>query len=355
MVEDVAQFSIRGGIFDVYSFGMAEPVRAEFWGDEIVDLRHFDLASQRSSRAVDLALVLPVDGHVREDAGDDSSADRSLSLLPPDTLLFVPRGSHIEPELQRTWDDAQHHIDLARRRGEDVPEPRRAVRAADDRRSRRCEDSVRSRQSTPAKPADVVFPLRPPEAIDRDIKQLKRLVRDGTPTIILCDNEGQAERLDELLGRRRSRPVARRAVDRRAGRRIHRSAAGAGRAPPVAHRPRNLPARAPHPARAPLHHGDGARYGVAQAGRFRRPSRARRRDLSRHRDDLRRPEHDRGRGRRVRGRRPAQRPAVSHRPARAVSLGERRLRGFAAAAPAQARRATLGAAAREGRASRFRR
>src|SRR6185503_14236603 len=43
MVEDVAQFSIRGGIFDVYSFGMAEPVRAEFWGDEIVDLRHFDL------------------------------------------------------------------------------------------------------------------------------------------------------------------------------------------------------------------------------------------------------------------------------------------------------------------------
>jgi transcription-repair coupling factor (superfamily II helicase) len=45
MVEDVAQFSIRGGIFDVYSFGMAEPVRAEFWGDEIVDLRHFELAS----------------------------------------------------------------------------------------------------------------------------------------------------------------------------------------------------------------------------------------------------------------------------------------------------------------------
>ena len=52
MVEDVAQFSIRGGIFDVYSFGMAEPVRAELWGDEIVDLRHFDLGTQRSSRAV---------------------------------------------------------------------------------------------------------------------------------------------------------------------------------------------------------------------------------------------------------------------------------------------------------------
>src|SRR6185369_14368299 len=122
MVEDVAQFSIRGGIFDVYSFGMAEPVRAEFWGDEIIDLRHFDLTSQRSSRAVESALVHPVDGHVREDAGGGAFDRGSITtLLPPDTLLFVPRGSHLEPELQRTWADAQHHIDLARRRGEDAP------------------------------------------------------------------------------------------------------------------------------------------------------------------------------------------------------------------------------------------
>src|SRR6185369_8245287 len=87
MVEDVAQFSIRGGIFDVYSFGMAEPVRAEFWGDEIVDLRHFDLSTQRSSRAVDLALVLPVDGHVQEESSERFERGSILSLFPPDALL----------------------------------------------------------------------------------------------------------------------------------------------------------------------------------------------------------------------------------------------------------------------------
>src|SRR6185369_4843701 len=105
MVEDVAQFSIRGGIFDVYSFGMAEPVRAEFWGDEIIDLRHFELSTQRSTRAVDLALVLPVDGHVSDDAGvfDRGSI---VSLFPPDTILVVPKNEHVEPELQRTWQDA---------------------------------------------------------------------------------------------------------------------------------------------------------------------------------------------------------------------------------------------------------
>src|SRR6059058_1252027 len=68
MVEDVAQFSIRGGIFDVYSFGMAEPVRAEFWGDDITELRHFDLLTQRSTRDAELALILPVDGQIK--AGD---------------------------------------------------------------------------------------------------------------------------------------------------------------------------------------------------------------------------------------------------------------------------------------------
>jgi transcription-repair coupling factor (superfamily II helicase) len=47
--------------------------------------------------------------------------------------------------------------------------------------------------------ADVVFPVRAPEPIDRDIKRLQRVVRDGLPTIILCDNAGQAERLEELL------------------------------------------------------------------------------------------------------------------------------------------------------------
>jgi len=196
MVEDVAQFSIRGGIFDVYSFGMAEPVRAEFWGDEIVDLRHFDLTSQRSSRAVDFALVLPVDGHVSEDAGDFDRGSIT-SLFPPDTLLVVPKNEHIEPELQRTWQDAAHHIDLARRRGDDVP-------SRDDLfESPKATLDALKRLGTLAAieggEADVVLPLRAPEAVDRDIKQLKRLVRDGIPTVILCDNEGQCERLDELL------------------------------------------------------------------------------------------------------------------------------------------------------------
>ena len=47
-VTEVAQYSLRGGILDLYGFGMAAPARIEWWGDEIVSLRNFDLDSQRS-------------------------------------------------------------------------------------------------------------------------------------------------------------------------------------------------------------------------------------------------------------------------------------------------------------------
>ncbi|MEY4956359.1 MAG: transcription-repair coupling factor, partial [Gemmatimonadota bacterium] len=89
MVEDVAQFSVRGGIIDIYSFGMAEPVRLEFWGDDIVELRHFDLNTQRSTRDAELALILPVDGRMRDDDGDAERVSLP-SLWPPDAVVIMP-------------------------------------------------------------------------------------------------------------------------------------------------------------------------------------------------------------------------------------------------------------------------
>ena len=47
-VQGRGQFAVRGGIFDIFPVHMANPVRMEFWGDEIDSLRMFDAASQRS-------------------------------------------------------------------------------------------------------------------------------------------------------------------------------------------------------------------------------------------------------------------------------------------------------------------
>ncbi|MGH7662825.1 MAG: transcription-repair coupling factor [Gemmatimonadaceae bacterium] len=205
MVEDVAQFSVRGGIIDIYGFGMAHPVRLEFWGDEIAELRQFDIRTQRSLRQADVALVLPVDGRTHrqgDGAGIQDEAERTSlgDLIPADALLLLPEGTQLAPEMKRTWEEAQHHIDLARRRGEDVAS-REELFGDPDRTlaSLRAFATLSIVDASSAEPAEIVFPTRAAEVVDRDIRQLRRLVRDGLPTIILCDNEGQCERLDELL------------------------------------------------------------------------------------------------------------------------------------------------------------
>ncbi len=205
MVEDVAQFSVRGGIFDIYSFGMAEPVRLEFWGDDVTELRHFDLSTQRSTRDADVALILPVDGQISAEGNEEEQERTSVrSLFPGDTILVTPSGTHIAPELERTWTEAQHHIDLARRRGENAPDRDELYEPPE-----RTLDAIRAfgRLELSGEDAAYVFPFRPPEVISRDIPLLKLVVADGIPTLLLCDNAGQAERLDELLNDDRLSPA----------------------------------------------------------------------------------------------------------------------------------------------------
>ncbi len=44
------QCALRGGIVDVYPITAPQPLRVEFWGDEIESIRYFDVNSQRSTR-----------------------------------------------------------------------------------------------------------------------------------------------------------------------------------------------------------------------------------------------------------------------------------------------------------------
>ncbi|MGI8843161.1 MAG: transcription-repair coupling factor [Gemmatimonadaceae bacterium] len=202
VVDDVAQFSVRGGILDIYSFGMAHPVRAELWGDELVSLRHFDIQTQRSTRDADLAVVLPVESHSAADDDEEGERGSLLDLLPPDTVLMLPAGTHLDPELARTWDEAEHHIQLARRRGEDAPS-RSELFAPPDEILRRMAAfgsiDIRAMGAAEPVPPEINFGVLPPETVERDMRRLRQLTDDPIPTLILCDNAGQAERLEELL------------------------------------------------------------------------------------------------------------------------------------------------------------
>ena len=60
MVEGSGQFAVRGGIVDIFSPAADQPIRAEFFGDELDTMGHFDPQTQRRSGNIDTVTVLPV-------------------------------------------------------------------------------------------------------------------------------------------------------------------------------------------------------------------------------------------------------------------------------------------------------
>ncbi len=59
-VMDRGEYSLRGSLLDLFPAGCDFPIRAEFFGDELVELREFDPATQRSVRSVEQIGVPPV-------------------------------------------------------------------------------------------------------------------------------------------------------------------------------------------------------------------------------------------------------------------------------------------------------
>jgi transcription-repair coupling factor (superfamily II helicase) len=194
MVTDVAEFSVRGGIVDVYGFGMVQAARAEFWDDACIALRSFDLSTQRSTGALERVTVLPVDPRAAlADAGEH--VRRSLlDLLPAGTLLVEEGEARLEEEVQRAWTEAEHHAEVARRLGEEVP-PRSELLVSPD--AWRASRAAFARLLLGA-PDGERLPVDCPPPIARDLARLRP--PEGVETLVLCDNEGQLERLEERLG-----------------------------------------------------------------------------------------------------------------------------------------------------------
>ncbi len=199
MVTEVAQFSVRGGIVDVYGFGMAAPARIEWWSDAIETLRSFDLTTQRSGESLSGITILPI--RVLEESRSESKEVEGLpsslfDLLPGDALILQESTGPDAEEVARAWRESEHHLELARRLGEDTPTRESLFQEPAEWRGRL--ESF-PRLTLRDEPVEVMAGFLPPERVDRDLKRLRAATSGGPPTIILCDNEGQLERLDELL------------------------------------------------------------------------------------------------------------------------------------------------------------
>ena len=98
MVERRGEFAVRGGIVDVFPPVLDHPVRIDFFGDEIEEIRSFEVADQRSTDEThEVVLCSPC----RELILDDAVRARARQLLPDhpelsDMLEKIGQGQAVE-------------------------------------------------------------------------------------------------------------------------------------------------------------------------------------------------------------------------------------------------------------------
>jgi transcription-repair coupling factor (superfamily II helicase) len=232
-VDEHGEFSLRGGILDVYPAGEPAPVRLEFAGDTIESIRRFDPATQRSIETLDHVQIVPVtDAIGGAEAADASGAPLAASILdylraartarlvvaePEDVRAQIekwteqlrasfkerqgegasaaaPRPSRAPEEIALSWKDLapalDHALVLEELTLEDAPEASAgddviATRAAADALPRR-HVAVQPAQEFRGRIADWVA----------DVRQARA---QGETVLVVVSTHGRAERTVELL------------------------------------------------------------------------------------------------------------------------------------------------------------
>jgi len=232
LVEELGQFSVRGGIVDVFPHGCENPLRVELFDNKIASIRQFDIFSQRSIAHKKEALILPrSDAHICEDDLKDfaekSSGQEILELLkedpssyglqwftplfpnlmaslldhlPKDALLVLDGPQEIWAELENVLEEAQREFSTLLAEEQTVPSE---ILYDSKGRIQEQLSGFRLIVNRPLASAELNVDARPQEVIGSDLNRLRKKLSEydqqGYRSFILCDNEGQVHRLEELL------------------------------------------------------------------------------------------------------------------------------------------------------------
>ena len=197
------ELSLRGGIVDVFPFTTPWPIRFEFFGDELESIRYFNPQSQISRDKIDQVDISPGGevGLLRHIKG--SGRTTLLEHLPEDSiLLFCDPDSIEEMAAQKVMEvppGDQFHVEWAT-----------LCNRMDERNLSRIElyelDSVASDVQLDITSLEVFRPMgaqiSDPQIVDAQRReffgQIHRWRRQGYKVLMLCNNEGEQERLEEL-------------------------------------------------------------------------------------------------------------------------------------------------------------
>ncbi|MCX6165781.1 MAG: hypothetical protein NTU73_13135, partial [Ignavibacteriae bacterium] len=92
-VEGVGDYSVRGGIIDLFPENYDSPIRIEFFGETIDSIRVFDITTQRSVKELQRIKIV-INISPKDEITETESKNTVLDYIPKDSIIFID-----EPEI----------------------------------------------------------------------------------------------------------------------------------------------------------------------------------------------------------------------------------------------------------------
>ncbi|WP_322971559.1 transcription-repair coupling factor [Faecalibacter sp. LW9] len=102
-VSEPGEFSIRGGIIDVFSFAGEHPYRISLFGDEVETIRTFDIDTQLSIETTKEISIIPN----LENKTMDEKRESFLQYIPKDTLFVTKNIEVISNQIKKNFEKAE--------------------------------------------------------------------------------------------------------------------------------------------------------------------------------------------------------------------------------------------------------
>ena len=110
-VYEPGQFSVRGGIIDIFSFGNEMPYRVELYDDEVESIRVFDPTTQISEKTISQVTIIP---NIQTQFGAEQKSSLFHSL-PKNTIVWFKDAKYTFEVINKVYEKALDWYEITKK------------------------------------------------------------------------------------------------------------------------------------------------------------------------------------------------------------------------------------------------
>jgi len=199
-VTEPGEFSVRGGIVDVFSFSHDQPYRIEFFGDEVDSIRTFDVETQLSTEKVKKITIIPnVENKFLQE-----TRESFLKYIATNTVIFSKQLDLVYDRMNSNFEKAKENFaKLSEEIKHASPEELFVPSALLKKQLQDFSVIEMNRSDRDSLSIEVIFNTKPQPSFNKKFdlltENLSKNHQEGFTNYIFCSTDQQAKRFNDIL------------------------------------------------------------------------------------------------------------------------------------------------------------